>query len=303
MIIDIHDVGHGACAVASFPTGARIMIDAGQRWDPFWAPSIEYLGQPTDLLVLSNLDEDHVENLPYVLRNVPLKALYSNPTINDAALAWMKREDGMRAGVAAARDLIQRCGPVCGPLPNLGAGWAWAYWNCYGSDFVDTNNLSVPVFIGYGSFTILFSGDLETAGWRHLLRSSYFRAHLARVNVFVASHHGRDNGCCEEVFYFCKPDVVVISDYEHQHLSQQTTAWYRERVKGIPDRTVPQSIFQPTPTRSVVTTRNDGSLKIHVDENGQYTIIPERFHRPALQPGLSRLLENPLLIATPRAGF
>lgn len=82
MIIDIQDVGHGACAVATFPNGARIMIDAGQRWDRFWAPSVEYLGQPMDLLVLGNLDEDYVEILPAIGRIWPL-AYQSQPRIGE----------------------------------------------------------------------------------------------------------------------------------------------------------------------------------------------------------------------------
>ena len=66
-------------------------------------------------------------------------------------------------------------------------------------DFTDTNNLSLAVFVRYGAFTILLAGDLEAAGRRALPRMPGCVADLASVSVFVASHHGRDNDCCEEV--------------------------------------------------------------------------------------------------------
>lgn len=279
MNVDIHDVGHGFCAVVTFSNGSRIMIDAGTRTDPFWAPSTEYFRRPMDLHVLQNLDEDHVADLPYLLKYGAVKAHFSNPTVDAAALAWMKRESGMGKGVSAAYGLLLARGPVAGMKVNLPRGaWAWAHWNRFGYDFVDTNNLSVATFVGLGNFTILFGGDLEEAGWRSLLRSSDFRAHLARVSVLVTSHHGRENGCCDEIFRFCRPGIAVISDCEHRHLSQQTASWYRSRVTGIPDNTAPRGLG-PIPTRSVITTRKDGRLTIRVEPGGRYTIQPERLQQ------------------------
>lgn len=133
-------------------------------------------------------------------------------------------------------------------------------------------NLSLALFIRYGTFTILFAGDLETAGWRALLRMPSFVTDLASVTVFVTSHHGRKNGCCEEVFRFCRPDIFIISDAEHRYASQDTTDWYRWRARGIP--ALPSSGRQQQ--RFVLTTRREGAIHIGVQANGQYLIVPER---------------------------
>src|SRR4029077_8038009 len=158
---------------------------------------------------------------------------------------------------------------------DLGLVQAWAYWNSYGIDFTATNNLSLAIFVRYGTFTILFAGDLEVAGWRALMRVPGFIYDLASVNVFVTSHHGRANGCCEEVFQACRPGVFIVSDDQRQYDSQNTTDWYRQRAYGIPDfRFMPDSLCG-YPRRYVFTTRHDGRLSVNVTPTGYFLVTPE----------------------------
>jgi beta-lactamase superfamily II metal-dependent hydrolase len=102
---------------------------------------------------------------------------------------------------------------------------------------------------------------MEIAGWKNLLKDPAFVRAIGEVNVFVASHHGRENGCCEELFSQTnlKPAVVIISDSGIQHATQETVAWYRSRVKGIPLN---------GETRHVITTRSDGRVLIEATPNG-----------------------------------
>jgi len=277
MKIEIHDVGHGGCALVTCPNGAGIMLDCGLRTDPAWFPSVSCMGEYINLLVLQNLDEDHVEDLPYVWDKVRLGAIYSNPTVTAAALAAMKREQGMNEGVRHVHAILNRFRPgLIGARPNLGDVRAWAYTNRYGIDFNDTNNLSVATFIGWGSFTILFAGDLETKGWQALLRIPDFVADLATVTVLVASHHGRANGCCDEVFKIVRPEIVIFSDDTKQYETQETDGWYRQRVRGIPDfDSTPDPIFG-FKKRHVLTTRRDGTMIIQVSSSGGYMVTRAR---------------------------
>jgi hypothetical protein len=50
------------------------------------------------------------------------------------------------------------------------------------------------LFVSFGGSTVLAGGDMEEKGWKNLLPNPAFVARLAEVNVYVASHHGRDNG-------------------------------------------------------------------------------------------------------------
>ncbi len=63
MQIDIHDVDHGACVTVTGPRGHRLMLDCGQSLSRPWFPSIVFGGQLINTLLLTNLDEDHVEDL------------------------------------------------------------------------------------------------------------------------------------------------------------------------------------------------------------------------------------------------
>lgn len=278
MRIDIFNVGHGNCALVTCPNGRRIMVDCGYRTDPGWFPSITYAGQFIDLLIFSNLDEDHVNDFPYIWRDVPLGSIFSNPSVTAPALAAMKNEHGMDDGVRQAHAILRYFGSgLIGRPADFGSVRAWAYWNRYGVDFTDTNNLSIATFVRYGAFTVLFAGDLETAGWRTLLRSPYFRLDLASVNMLVASHHGRANGRCDEAFINAlHPDAVVFSDAPRQYESQDTDAWYRARTKGIVDLTSYRHPISGYGKRHVLTTRRDGSMQIDIAFDGHFLVTPER---------------------------
>ncbi|GAA0732167.1 ComEC/Rec2 family competence protein [Sphingomonas japonica] len=296
MRIDIHDVDHGGCTVITGPAGHRLMLDCGLCSDGPWYPSIAYKGERIDTLMLMNLDEDHCEDLPYLWRDCPIGGLVSNPTVDARALKSMKAECGMRAGVATATDILQRLGP--GFLGNWsndlgGVGWQ-VFWNRHGVDFTDTNNLSLAAFVQFGGFTILFGGDLERAGWRQLLKNPTFRAKLATTNVYVASHHGRENGCCDEVFDFCRPELVIFSDGRKQYGTQETRDWYARRTRGIPDLGAPAGLLGQ-PLRKVMTTRRDGTITIEVATDGRFLVSKSREEKP---PELSGLLASLLSFST-----
>ena len=135
------------------------------------------------------------------------------------------------------------------------------FYNVY-PDFEDTNNLSLVLFLHYPGLSIVFPGDLEKAGWRTLLRQPVFRQHLAKVNIFVASHHGRESGYANEVFQFCNPAVVIISDESKQFDTQETN--YAQHAIGI--------TWNQGETRRVLTTLNDGMLTISTRVGAPYFI-------------------------------
>lgn len=82
---------------------------------------------------------------------------------------------------------------------------------------------------------------------------------MRHINVFVASHHGRYNGYCPELFEWTglQPDIFVVSDCGIQHATQETIALYRHRARGIQhNRTM----------RRVITTRRDGWIRFHISD-------------------------------------
>jgi beta-lactamase superfamily II metal-dependent hydrolase len=259
MNIEIFDVELGQCAVVYCPNGQKIMIDAGHNASRPWRPSVHFYGQTIEHLVISNYDEDHTSDFHNLINYCNLNIIYKNPSISSSILYAMKSAQGMGNGIKAAynwlRSIEQQSGSIIQPANLAGVEFSH-YWNPYGI-FTDTNNLSLITFVKYGNFTIIFPGDLEIAGWKELLKNPSFRNDLSKVTVFVASHHGRENGCCSEVFQFCQPQAIIISDAGKQHATQETCNWYASKASGC--NTIGNV------QRKVFTTRSDGHITINTD--------------------------------------
>ncbi len=226
MLIQIFDVTHGFCALLTADNGNVMLFDCGHNEATGFRPSA-YLPRigcsKVHHLVVSNFDRDHLSDLHNVAAFLPIGRFFRNQTIPPEELVRMN------------------------PYPR----------------FEDTNNLSLVSFVNYDGMTVVFPGDLETAGWNALLADLSFRQHLARVNIFVASHHGRASGYCEEVFRYCRPDMVLISDKEIVHDSQENC--YREHANGVTWNGGPDK-------RYVLTTRSDGDITINKNIGRGYDV-------------------------------
>jgi beta-lactamase superfamily II metal-dependent hydrolase len=259
MIVNIYDVGHGGCAyVRDGITGANMLLDCGYNETTGVHPVDEVLRLygPLGGLAIQNYDEDHMDGLPHLLATVgprPARVLYGNPSLNALQILALK-EPPYGDGLLAALQL-KRLYNV--PLTNDGTAVGSEcqisqYWNPYPL-FTNTNNLSLVTFVHGPGFSVLFTGDLERAGWLMLLRNPSFVRELAMVRILVASHHGRESGYCKEAFAHFAPDVVVISDDEIEFETQANC--YAKHAKGI-------SWNGGRETRFVLTTRCDGDIRI-----------------------------------------
>ena len=283
MRLRVWDVEHGACImlqpVTASPFGDQYgrlaMIDAGNSGT--WSPSsyIRYVLNRTrlDYLFITNADHDHMSDLRGLDQaGVTVDTLIRNRSYTGATMKAIKLGGGPLTG--DAEWYVQACDSFNMPprLPfNQGMDGIICETFCNPFPrFIDTNNLSLVVFIRYSGMTFLFPGDLEREGWLALLERSDFRALLPTVDVLMASHHGRENGYCAEVFEICRPQAVIISDKSIVHDTQRAPN-YRAVVKdeGVIVRTTMKR-------RHVLTTRRDGSIQFEADANGRFFIITEK---------------------------
>ena len=206
MILEIFDVEHGACALVTTSNGRRMLIDCGHNATTNWRPGT-FLARAgilrLDRFFVTNYDEDHVSGYPDLLANVTIDVLVRNPSVLPGIIRYLKTEDGMGNGIDLLVPSIE--GTFTGGAPaavDFGDTSFSLYWNSYGAPpfgFIDENNLSLVIFVKCGHHKIIFPGDMEKEGWRRLLQNPEFVQELHGVNLFVASHHGRENGYCEEV--------------------------------------------------------------------------------------------------------
>lgn len=269
MIVNIYDVAHGFCAyVRDEITGRNALFDCGFNEETDFHPVDEVLDRfgAVGGLTIQNYDEDHIDDLPRLIARAgvyPVSALTTNPITNQELLSLKQQpySDAMKA-LVGLRSRYTGGAPAAYAPGDPGEVYTTTYFNRFPS-FRDTNNLSIVTFVHGPAYSLIFPGDLEKPGWNALLANPAFRADLGRVKVFVAAHHGRESGYCEDVFDYCAPDIVVISDEPMQFDTQKHK--YQQHARGLYDRTTQK-------TRYVLTTRCDGHLRIGTPPGFSYFI-------------------------------
>lgn len=128
------------------------------------------------------------------------------------------------------------------------------------SKYSDLNSLSLVTFVQYGGIRIVFPGDLTKQAWKEFLNDPLFLSYLMKTNIFIASHHGREDGYCPEIFDYFTPSVIIISDKSVQYETQIVD--YTRHAEGI--------TWNGNSKRHVLTTRKDGWFKINQQDSGFY---------------------------------
>jgi beta-lactamase superfamily II metal-dependent hydrolase len=263
MKVEIFDVGAGACALLTGDNGERLMIDCGSNADG-WRPGT-YLTERgihrIEMLAITNYDEDHLRGLPNLLDSgVQIGCIVRNPSVDWPTIQTLKSDTGVGPGIKRLFYELQNTFTSSmqpSEYPTFG-GLVWTkFWNNH-PFFDDENNLSMALFLEWQGVGIMFPGDLEIPGFEALVQRQDFCAALARTNVYVASHHGRESGCSPAAFSHMRSvECVVVSDKGYMYDTQETWQTYRNLCTG-------GGVYfrDEIARRFVLTTRNDGKITI-----------------------------------------
>ena len=255
MRFEILKVEHGFAAYAQADDGGVLLFDCGQS--PTCRPSDHLPARGIRVVrrfFVTNYDEDHIGDLPRLRERLVVEVLTRNPSVTSAQLRSLKTPPISPAMRLLLEMIDGYTGEVSTEQLEPQGLRVWTFHNSYPA-FTDTNNLSLLTFLDVGSVSFVLPGDLERAGWLALLAKPQVRGLLKRVNVFVASHHGREGGYCKEVFEHCTPSLVVMSDGEVEYDTQRMAGTYGQHATG--------QWFNGSggrEWRKVVTTRNDGNI-------------------------------------------
>lgn len=265
--LKIFDVRHGFCA-ALISDNKLILIDCGHDSHSFrpleWLYSQGY--RHIEALIVSNFDQDHISDIEAIRDYFTVGSLVVNPTVSAGTLKSIKIEGGpisdqMKILINSMADpninSIEH-------IPHTMGNVSMEFYCVYYPHETDTNNLSLVTFLQFGTSYIIYPGDLEVSGWKKLLTVPDFVEKLQNVNVFIASHHGRVNGYCEDVFKYCTPEIIIVSDQERSFSTQEHDK-YARHVSGVNLGTS----LNPN-IRKVLTTRKDGHLTLSKIGNHTY---------------------------------
>lgn len=256
--IKIFEVDYGSCTAISTRDHHAILMDFGYSARSGFSPS-QYLSQQRctslDCLIVPAYGEEHLAGLSDLLRQtladgLAIHFLVANPSLNGEHFHELDAAN-QRFINMLTQDQHSPCQKFSQTMKIHGVDFSF-FWNNY-PDFEDAHNLSLVTFLSYEDINIIFPSDLEAEGWRALLKHSEFRDRLRQANMFVASNHGREESYCPEVFDYCRPEMIIVSNELNQRISPNMWNQYQKHAKGCPSGVC---------DRKILTTHDDGSITI-----------------------------------------
>ncbi len=231
--ITMLDIGQGDCIYVADQRGGHYLIDGGssdqKEVEKYRiAPFLKYRGVGRlDGVFVTHPDEDHISGINGLLEDcgeggIEIGSLFL-PDIDSGSrdgryfrLEELAREAGVTVGYLHAGDKI--CvGEVMLTCLHPPEGYICG----------DANTYSTTLYLQYGTFSALFTGDLEGDGEK-LLTDRYRRmAGLGAVPekgvvLLKVAHHGSKNSTGEELLSLLQPKIALISagrdnSYGHPH--------------------------------------------------------------------------------------
>ena len=265
MKLTIHDVGHGLCVSLIHENDNVMLWDCGKSETncPSNFLSSERISR-INYFFITNYDEDHINDLPQLREKMRISTLWRNGSIDVNQLEELKLKSGplspaMETVLKMMREYRLSVGehPEYFACPEFPGVRYKIFCNGYGNEFNDTNNISLVTFLDCCGTCFLIPGDIEAPGWKALLKKDGFIEELGKVDYFIASHHGRASGYCEDVFDYCWPRAFIFSDSEIKHATQEMAGKYAKHASGTSFTNISTGYVSK---RCVVTTRNDKDI-------------------------------------------
>ncbi len=256
--IKIFNVDSGFCAAVSTGDHHTILIDFSYSVRSGFNPSqylLQELCTSLDCVIVPAYGEEHLAGLSDFLKQTLIDGLAVNFLVANPSLAADQFHEldlaNQRFSNVLTTDRNSRCSKVSQTMKIHGIDFSF-FWNNY-PDFQDAHNLSLVTFVSYEDIKIIFPSDLETEGWRTLLKNDDFCHHLRKVNMFVAANHGREESYCPEVFDYCRPELIIVSNELKQRISPKILHQYKNHSKGSPNGVC---------DKKLLTTHDDGTITI-----------------------------------------
>jgi len=258
--IKIFNVDRGFCATINTSDRHTILLDCGYNSQTGFRPAQQIFQQRNcflDGVIIPAYSEEHLAGFPDLLtqcleHGLPVNSLIANPSVNPTQFPNLAVPDRRLNNVLSLTvNTHPECSKISHSMTVNDINMTF-FWNNY-PDCQNVHNLSLVTFLSYRDLHVIFPSDLEVEGWQALLQCNDFRARLKKVNTFVAADHGREEGYCPEVFNYCIPEVVIISDRAEQPISPQMIRRYESHIK--------ESRFGIS-EKPLLTTREDGTISI-----------------------------------------
>jgi competence protein ComEC len=201
-------VGEGDAAVVRFPGSRVMLIDAGGAYGGFdtgerivapylWSQKIMHV----DYIALSHPDFDHFGGLDFIATNFSPDAFWTNggESLDSSFERFMD-------DIARAKIPVVKVGRIA-PVAEIGGVSITSLNGDVGAEATH-NNSSMVLRFSFGAASILFTGDIESAGERALVATR----HDLHSTMLKVPHHGSATSSTATFIAAVHPEAAVISD-------------------------------------------------------------------------------------------
>ncbi len=189
------DVGQGDATLVRLPGRVEILVDGGRDWAyPRLESALRALGvDDIDLVIATHPDADHIQALPPVMQNFPVRTLVTGPRMRgdelDDALHRAARRQKVRVVLARVGTELEIAGAKLRFLGPLGSE-------------TEDNDRSLVFVLEYGGCKALFTGDAPISAevlWR-----------AEKVDILKVGHHGSDTSTGSQLLQGFQPRMALI---------------------------------------------------------------------------------------------
>ena len=247
--ITMLDVGQGDCIYLAEDSGIHMLIDGGSSDKSDVAkyqimPYLKYEGVSyLDAVVVTHPDSDHISGICVMLEEMDTSGIAVGTLyLPDVGETGRNEEYRELERLAQAADVSVRylgvgdtlkCGEVMLTCLHPEKGW----------DEKEANAYSTVLYLEYGSFTALFTGDLEGEGEKLVVERLDDFLPAQGITLLKVAHHGSRNSTDEAFLKAVNPQLALISAgrnnrYGHPHeellerLTDRDCLTYRTQESG-----------------------------------------------------------------------
>jgi len=270
----VYDVQHGSASYMKTPVEKHIMFDLGTgsikdrnlTFSPLLNLKNKWRVMQLDEVVITHPHRDHIDDI-FNFDTLSPRILHRPKHLTEADIRGDSRNaSGEQKKIDKYLEIHNRYNtPVpAGENPTLAANNGnveFKFFTPTQCPRDNINNHSIVTVVTYLGVKLLIPGDNEEKSWQDLLARKDFVEAIKGTTVMLASHHGRENGFCPDLFKIITPDLVIISDGPEGTTSVTDKYYNATSVPGTQVWVRSVGEFQ---TRWVLTTRNDKAISVRI---------------------------------------
>ncbi|HOD01661.1 MAG TPA: MBL fold metallo-hydrolase [bacterium] len=230
--ITFWDVGQGDSIMISTPNKKRIIIDGGDNFEADFEISkiIPFYSCYIDVLVLTHPHYDHIKSLNRLMQRCKIGSVMFNDvdfTSRDFSL-FKDLSKKMNVRNLYAGDQFE--------IDGVEFKILWPKKDFLQSSIADINDVSIVMFLDYGDFEAIFTGD-ATEKVLGLMDYNWIEDDIeGGVDVLKIPHHGSKYSLHKSFYQKANPAKCVISvgkDNKFGHPSPAVIDYLKSRECGI----------------------------------------------------------------------